>query len=280
MKTISIQGYLSSYSHIAAESIFNKDIELLQRDTFTEVFDDLKEGRAEKIVIPIENSTYGSIYQNYDNLTKYDFHIINEVYLIVNFHLIAHPDAKFEDISDLHTHPVALGQIRGFLEANPQIKSHEFPDTGGGVKMVKEKGLKNAVGAASRLASEIYGMKVLKEKIQDNKKNYTRFFVLGRRDSPIAYSSSGADKTTIEFELGQESGTLFKALGTFANRDIALTKIESRPIMHTDWEYIFYIDVMAGINGKKMKEALKELKDNVKDLRILGSYKKGVYIDT
>ncbi len=267
MKIISIQGNEGSFSHIADSSIFGKNIKLLERDSFNEVFSDVHEKLAEYCVIPIENSTYGSVYQNFDLLTKNNLHIIKEIYLIINFHLISFPGNKIEDLNELHTHPVAMGQIQSFLRKHKNLKPIEFPDTAGSVRMIKEKNLKNAAAAASRFSAEIYNMEIIEEKIQENKKNYTRFFVL----SP---------KTTIEFELGEESGSLHKSLEVFANENISLTKIESRPILNTQWEYLFYIDVMAGIQEERMKRSIAKLKKIVKDFRILGSYQKGDYIQT
>jgi prephenate dehydratase len=278
---ISIQGNLGSYSHIAANSIFGNTIEILERPDFTQVFDDLKEKRADYIVIPIENSTHGSVYQNYDNISKYNFPVVGEVYLKINFHLITHPDTKFEDIKTLYTHPVAMNQIREFLKENPQITPIEFEDTAGSVKMIKEKGLKDSAAAAGKLAAEIYEMKVIEENIHENGKNYTRFFVLSRNgERPEKLIKEVNNKTTIQFQLGEEPGSLYKSLRAFSDRDISLTKIESRPIINTDWEYRFYVDVTAGIQEDKLKNALFEFKSYVKDFKILGSYKKGESILT
>lgn len=272
---ISIQGEIGSYSHMAALNLYGNDIELLCRQSFKEVFEDLKEDRANAICIPIENSTYGSIYQNFDFLTKYNFHINSEVYLKVNFHLIVHPGTKLEEITELYTHPVAMGQIRGFLENHPSIRPIEFPDTSGSVKMIKEKGLKHAAAAASKAAAETYGMQVIKENIQDNLKNYTRFFGISK-NGPV--SKLPKNKTTIEFELGDEVGSLSKVLDFFAKKNIALTKIESRPIINTDWEYIFYLDFLA--SEEEIKTHIADLKYSVRHFRILGSYTKGEYINT
>ncbi len=273
---ISIQGKLGSYSHIAANSYFGNKIELLQRDTFTEVFDDLKNDNAKYIVVPIENSTHGSVYQNYDNLSNYGFHVIGEVYLKIAFHLISFKDTKFEDITTIYSHPVGLNQIKKFLKEHPQIKAIEYPDTAGSVEFIKNSNDQTAGAAASRFAAEIYDMNIISENIHENSKNYTRFFVLSKNN----HTSKDADKTTIQFELGEEAGSLYKSLRCFADRNIALTKIESRPILDTDWEYRFYVDVLAGEQEEKLQNALKELTSYVRHLKILGTYKKGEYINT
>jgi len=277
--TISIQGKKGSYSDIAAKHLFGNNIEVLERDTFKEVFEDLKHGNAQYIVIPVENSTYGSVYQNYDLITQYNFRIIKEIYLKVNFHLIGFPDRNLKDITEVYTHPVAMGQIQDFLSKNPQIKAVEYPDTAGSVTYIKEKNLKSSAAAASRKAAEVNGMKIIQENIQSNKQNYTRFFALEKNTGKFKYEEN-ANKTSLEFKLGEESGSLFKCIKPFAERNISLIKIESRPIINTHWQFTFYLDVKAGIQDKRMLEALKELEKATKNYRIIGSYKKGEYIET
>lgn len=282
---ISIQGKIASYSHIATDSVFGSEIELLQRDSFTEVFEDLIQEKADFIVIPIENSTYGSIYTNYDNITNYNVDLIGEVYVKVNFHLISHPGKKLSDIVDVYVHPVALGQIQSFVKDHPEITFHEHEDTAGSVKFIKEENLINSAGCASRFAADYYDMEILKENIHENPKNYTRFYVITRNNTDLSldtdlFSKETEYKTTLQFTLGEEAGSLYKSLRAFADRNIALTKIESRPIINTDWDYRFYLDCNAHKDDEKMQNALSELKDYVNELKILGSYKKGNYIDS
>jgi prephenate dehydratase len=275
--TISIQGKLASFSHIAAQDIFGKNISLLERDNFDDVFEDIANDSAEYAVVPIENSTYGSIYTNYDRLTKHDFRIVGEIYLKINFHLIANLGTKFEDITDAYIHPVAMGQIQSFIDKNPQIKFHEHEDTAGAVKMIKDKKMMNAMGAASKFAAEYYEMKILQENIHENPKNYTRFFILSKNYQPIGDTPN---KTTIQFVLGEEAGSLYKTLRAFADRNISLTKIESRPIINTDWEYRFYVDAMANELEDSMQNSMREIQDYVKELKVLGTYEKGKYLET
>jgi prephenate dehydratase len=284
---VSIQGQKASYSHIATAEWFGKETEILSRDSFREVFEDLDKNRAESIIVPIENSTYGSIYQNYDLLTEFGYEIVGEIYLRINFHLIVLPETKFEDIETLYVHPVALGQIQSFVKDNPQITFIEHADTAGSVKKVRDEHLKNAAGTASKFAAEFYEMKILEENIHENPKNYTRFYILSKTPKGVLLSSqhrsSSADeqgKTTLQFQLGEEAGSLYKSLRAFADRDIALSKIESRPIINTDWEYRFYLDVMSGVDDEKMQSAMNELKDYVRELVVLGSYKQGEYVNT
>jgi prephenate dehydratase len=286
---ISIQGNIGSYSHIAALDLLGYShnssqdkLEIIEREKFEEVFQDLSESKVEAIVIPIENSTHGSVYQNYDNMTKNNFVINGEIYLKINFHLIGQPETALEKITKLYSHPVGLNQINRFLHENQYIKPFEYQDTAGSVKMISELNRDSSefytsAAAASRFAAETYGMKILKENIQENSKNYTRFFLIQREEDP---NDPENNKTTVQFELGEESGSLYKALRCFADRDIALSKIESRPIINTDWEYRFYVDVGAGTHEEKLMNAFREFGDYAKGFRVLGSYRKGVYIDT
>lgn len=276
---ISIQGNIGSFSHIAANALYGSKIELLERDSFNEVFEDLKENRADKIVIPIENSTHGSIYQNYDNLSQYGFSITKELYLKINFHLITFPHTNLSDITDIYSHPVALNQIRGFLEKHKEIKVHEYPDTAGSVKMIKMENLKSSAAAASKLAAEVYGMQVLKENIHDNKKNFTRFLALEKGNLDKELEKGKNVKVSLELELKHIPGVLYRAIGSFAEKNINLTKIESRPILHTNWEYRFYIDVVDKSEDKILK-AITELNKHANKVKILGIYEEGEYLDT
>lgn len=276
---ISIQGNIGSFSHIAANALYGSKIELLERDSFNEVFEDLKENRADKIVIPIENSTHGSIYQNYDNLSQYGFSITKELYLKINFHLITFPHTSLTDITDIYSHPVALNQIRGFLEKNNSINIHEYPDTAGSVKMIKENSLKTSAAAASKLSAEIYDMHILKENIHDNKKNFTRFLALEKNNPNRSFSEKKNLKASIELELMHTPGSLYKAIGCFADSKINLTKIESRPILHTEWEYRFYMDAVDK-SFDKINQAIEKARQFSKKLNVLGIYEEGEYIDT
>jgi prephenate dehydratase len=281
MTKVSYQGEKGSFSYIAVKHLF-ADAKYFGFQTFDEACKALSVGEADYSVLPIENSTHGSVYQNYDNIYNYNFKIIGEIYVKINFHLIVHPGVKIEDLDVVYSHPVALNQIKKFRQANPHIDFIEYSDTAGSVAMIKNKGMKNAGAAASRMAADIYNMEILKENIHENSKNYTRFFVLSRKDYSFnsIKSESLNFKTTIQFTLGEEAGSLYKSLRCFADRDISLSKIESRPIIDTDWEYRFYIDVESGLHEERTQLSLKELRNYVRELRVLGTYSKGVYINS
>ncbi len=278
-KPISIQGELGSYSHIAANALFGEEIFLNTRKTFEEVFEDIEKGLTDIAVVPIENSTYGSIYQNYDNISKFKVKIVAEIYVKINFHIIGRKGTKISEVKTLYSHPVGLAQINSFLKNNSHIESLQYQDTAGAVKMISElkENKHTIVAAASKFAAQIYGLDVLKEDVHENSKNYTRFYAIAKSPDVIRkyISAKRESKTTIEFVLGEEPGSLYKSLRCFADRDIALSKIESRPIINTDWQYRFYLDVLAGKDSLGLNGALKELSGYVSKLNILGSYSKG-----
>lgn len=284
---ISIQGKKASFSEIASNNLFLQHKEFLYRDTFLEVFEDLDSKKSDLAVVPIENSTYGSITQNYDFLKNFKVWIFAEVYLKINFHLISFEDASLDSIDTIYTHPVAIGQIKRFLNENKHIKVIEYSDTAGAVEMVKNTYLTDPkrfryAAVASKAASDEYGMKVIKENIQENKNNYTRFLAIKRLDEEnnfdVKTNLNNYQKTSIEFELGKMS--LYKVFAVFDKHNIELIKIESRPIINTHWKSTFFIDLKSGISNSKIKEALNEFGSLVDRYRILGSYYKGEYIET
>lgn len=273
---IAIQGGLGSYSHIAAVSIFGKNIELMQEDTFEDAIAKCKTKEVDYSVIPFENSTHGSVIENFDLLTKYELAIVKEIYLKIHFHLMVNRGVEFKDIKNLYTHRVSISQIRKFIESNHQIHTHIYSDNGKAAEYIKKEHLTNSAAAASKLAAELFDLEIIKHNIHDNPKNYTRFFVLSRQK----HYPQDADKTSISFIVKHETGSLVKALSCFSDEGISLTKIESRPIIGSDWEYIFYVDLLAGINNPIMQNAIKSASRCTIELKILGSYKQGIYIDT
>ena len=276
--TVSIQGQEASFSYQAANSLY-KVSKFLYRDSFTDVFEDLVAGRADIIVVPIENSTYGSVYENYDKLTHYHCQIVAETYVRVSLHLVGLKTAQLSDIRQAYSHTVALGQIQQFRNQHRQIEFLPHADTAGSARTIKELNNPTVAACASSGAAKLLGLKVLTEEIEDNTRNFTRFFAISRHDSPLVPKAT--NKTTIQFELGQEAGSLYKTLRSFADRDIALSRIESRPIINTDWNYRFYLDILASHKQSKLQHALSEMKDYVKNnqIEILGSYQTSQVFD-
>jgi prephenate dehydratase len=192
---------------------------------------------------------------------------VGEYFLRVQHCLIANPSVKMEDIKKAISHPQALGQCAAYLRSHG-IKAEQVYDTAGSVKMLKESGARDVAAIASKRAAELYGMQILQEGIEDNPENYTRFLAVGRE----AIVPAGEAKTSIVFTLKNVPGSLFKAMSVFALRDLDLTKIESRPLQGSPWEYLFYIDFIGSVHDETVQRALDHLGEYAVMLRVLGSY--------
>ena len=234
-----------------------------------EVFDRVTRGLVDGAVIPIENSLAGSVAEHFDLLLGRNVHIVREFRLRIVHNLIAPPGTKVGDIRRVFSHPVALDQCRDLFAKNPKLEPVPFYDTAGSVKHVVAEGLRDAAGIASRRASEVYGGKILKAGIEDDKKNFTRFFLI-RRGQPRAERK--ADKTSLAFSLKNIPGALFKALSVFALRDISLSKIESRPMRGRPWEYVFFVDLLRG-DDEDSRNALRHMSEIAELVKVLGIYR-------
>ena len=263
---VAFQGEPGAYSEQALFNYFG-NVETHPCESFDAVFDSVVLGECEYGLIPIENSLAGSIHQNYDLLLRHDLHIVGEYPLRVQHCLIALPGVKKEEIKKAISHPQALGQCAAYLRGLG-IKPESVYDTAGSVKMLKESGARDTAAIASHRAAEIYGMQILKEGIEDNPENYTRFLAISKE----AIRPEGEAKTSIVFTLKNQPGSLFKALSVFALRDIDLTKIESRPLQGKPWEYLFYIDFIGSTYDEIVPKALDHLSEYAVMLRVLGSY--------
>jgi prephenate dehydratase len=181
--------------------------------------------------------------------------------------LIAMPGVQIHDLRRAYSHPVALDQCREFFRRNPKIEPVPFYDTAGSVKHVMQEGLRDAAGVASRQAAGVYKARILKAGIEDDKQNFTRFFLVRRSRRVL----SGADKTSIAFVVKNVPGALYKALSVFALRDISLSKIESRPMRGRPWEYVFYADFLRG-DDEAARNALRHLAEIADPVKVLGIY--------
>jgi prephenate dehydratase len=264
---IAIQGELGSFSHEAAETMLPRAT-LVPCARSLEVFDRVSRGTADGAVIPIENSLAGSVAEHFDLLLSRDVHIVREFRLRIVHNLIALPETKIGDIRRVFSHPVALDQCRDLFARNPKLEPVPFYDTAGSVKHVVAEGWRDAAGIASRRAAEVYKGKILKAGIEDDKKNFTRFFLIRRGKT---HAARGADKTSLAFTVKNIPGALFKALSVFALRDISLSKIESRPMRGRPWEYVFFVDLLRG-DDEDSRNALRHLGEISELVKVLGIY--------
>jgi len=265
---VAFQGELGAYSESAVYSFFGQNSEVKPCESFDEVFENVKTGKTNYGVVPIENSIEGSVNRTYDLFLEYNLKVCGEIIIRISHCLIAHKGTTIDSIKTVYSHPQALAQCRKFLEQH-NLKAISTFDTAGSVKMIKEKNMMDSAAIASQRAAEIYDMKILEKEIEDIKNNSTRFFVLDKQDSEY----SGSDKTSIIFATKSIPGALYKILGEFADRNINLTKIESRPTKQTPWEYHFYLDFEGHRTEKRCQQALESIKDKTVFVKILGSYK-------
>src|SRR5262249_7180836 len=238
---VAIQGEAGSFSHEAARRMVPGCV-IVPCARSVEVFDQLESGKVPAAVIPIENSLAGSVTEHLDLLLARDVLIQRDFHLPIIHNLIAPRGVKKSDLRRAFSHPVALDQCRDFFRRNPRIQATPFYDTAGSVKHVIEAGLRDAAGIAGRHAASAYGGRILAAGIEDDKRNFTRFFLLRKKKRILPR----ADKTSIAFGLKNVPGALYKALRVFADRDISLSKIESRPIRGRPWEYVFFADFLRG----------------------------------
>jgi prephenate dehydratase len=283
-RRIAFQGELGAFSQVAARQLAGDDFVPAPMQSFEDVFVSVVNRKCHGAVIPIENTLHGSVHENYDHLLKYDLPIRGETFVRIVHNLSVRPGVKFSQIRRVYSHPVALNQCRHFFEENPQIEKTPFYDTAGSVKMVMEEGLTDAGAIASANAAEIYGARILRKSIEDDRENFTRFFLLERpakRPARIAALKAHTPptakrfKTTLVFTTRNLPGALFRGLSAFALRDINLTKIESRPLRGKPWEYLFYLDFIGHVDDPACRNALNHLAEVADMLRILGCYPAG-----
>ncbi len=267
--TAAYQGEPGAYSEMACQKLFPES-ETLPCRTFRDVFESLKNDRAQFAVLPVENSLAGSVHENYDLILEYpEVHIIAETQVTVNHHLLAVETASLETIKTVLSHPQALMQSAGFLDQYPHWVRQPFYDTAGSAAHVAQQSDPTLAAIASRGAAERYGLKILASAIESNHHNYTRFFALALKSRP---AKEPFNKASIVFTLGQEIGSLAKVLTRIAEASFSLIKLESRPIHGRPWQYMFYADVMLGPDVERFFALYRQLPNYVGDLRLLGTY--------
>ena len=272
---VTFQGERGAFSEEAARKLLGDRVDLVPSASFEEAFRRLKRGAVEAGVLPIENTLAGSVHENYDLLLRYRLPIIGETQARIVHNLIAPPGVKASEVRRVFSHPVALGQCKNFFRRRRSVKAVPFYDTAGSVKMLMEQRPADAAAIAAAAAAEIYGANILERGIEDDKENFTRFFLLvrDRRRLPRGLPRPGKpDKTSIVFATPNVPGMLFKCLAVFALRDINLTKIESRPVRGRPWEYFFYLDFLGDTDEPRCRNALRHLEELTEFLHVLGSY--------
>ncbi len=266
---VAIQGLATSFHEVAALTYFTEPIEIVECLTFHALCEALDKGHADVAVMAIENSIAGSILPNYFLLQHYHFSITGELYLPIHMHLLALPGVKLKDITCIESHPMAIRQCSEYLHALNGIEIRESDDTALSAKRVKEGKLKTTAAIANEFAAKKYGLQILEKRIETHKKNFTRFLFLARK----AQQENSANKASLSFEVANEAGSLAEALMTFKTNNINLTKIQSIPVIGKPNEYSIHVDV-EWKRRKNYDDAMKQVLRQVKNLNVLGEYKK------
>ena len=270
---VAFQGERGAFSEEAAVELLGGKIATVPRPTFEAMFEAIRDGVADYILAPIENSLAGSVHRSFDLLVdNEDLSIIGEVIIPIAHNLIGVKGARIEDVEIVESHPVALAQCELFFRAHPKMQRIATQDTAGSVRDVVGAGDGKRAAIASRRAAETYGGVILREHLEDNSENYTRFLLLSPNGGAAENGVANADKLSLVFELDHRPGALLRALEPFAWRGINLMKIESRPVHGKPWQYRFYLDLQAARTQPEAAAALAELEKEVVGLRVLGSY--------
>ena len=259
-------GPRATFTHLACIQKFGQSAQYIPVNSITDVFNEVERGRANFGVVPIENSTEGVVNHTLDMFIDSNLLIYGEVQQEVSHHLVSKADS-LGGIKKIYSHPHAIAQCRNWLETNlPGVHVSEVHSTARAAEIAAEDPTTAAI--ASELAGQLYGLKVLKARIEDNINNYTRFLVLSQKPA----ERTGKDKTSIMLSVKDKVGALYELLRPFASSGVNLTKIESRPSRRKAWEYIFFIDCEGHMDEDRIKKALTELKSRCLFLKILGSY--------
>jgi 3-deoxy-7-phosphoheptulonate synthase len=268
---VAYSGVPGSFSHKACQQFFGTDVSLQNCSSFREVFRLVDREEAAFGILPLENSLTGSIHENYDLLLDYDLKIVGEVTLRIKHNLIGHPNTALEGIRRIYSHPQVFQQCREFLEAHPGWDHIACQDTATCVARVKENHDPGEAAIAGEEAANLYRMVVLKEGIEMNPRNFTRFVVISKHRA----LPGPLNKTSLIYSVSDRPGSLFESLRVFAEHGVNLIKLESRPIHDRPWEYLFYVDVELDLSDEQYRDLLEHLKSKTEFFKYLGSYQKG-----
>jgi len=259
-------GPQGTFTHAAAMKQFGFSAQLVPQKSIPAVFEEVERGRAHYGVVPVENSTEGAVSHTLDMFMESDLQINAEILLEIS-HFLASRSGRMEDLKKVVSHPQPLAQCRHWLEENlPSMPLVDVGSTALAAQMAAED--ETAAAIASEMAASLYGLKILKARIEDSPHNFTRFLVVGKKTP----DPSGNDKTSIMFSIKDQAGILYRMLEPFSKRSINLSKIESRPLKKKAWEYIFFLDLEGHIRDEKICLALEELRGYCQFLKTLGSY--------
>ncbi len=264
---VACQGVEGAYSQLACEKIFKSPM-IMYFKNFDAVFSAIEKGMCQYGILPIENSTAGSVNQVYDLMIQHNFSIIRTFRLKVDHNLLANPGASLSDIKEIYSHEQALSQCAGFLSKLPGVNTVAVANTAVAAEMVAKSGRKDVAALSSRSCAQLYGLTNLASSVQDKGNNRTRFICISKNLEIYP----GADKTSIMMILNHKPGALYKVLARLYTLGINVTKLESRPLPDREFEFMFYFDLETSIYSEEFVQLMCELEDLCEEFKYLGSY--------
>lgn len=270
---VAIQGVAGCFHDAAAREYFEgQDIETVPSETFNEMFNLLKSDASMLGILAIENTIAGSLLQNHELLRQSNMTIVGEYKKYISHSIAALPGQSIDDIAEVNSHPMALRQCEQYLQLHPKMKMVETYDTAGSAKMIAENNLVGHAAICGRYAAELYGLNVLEDDIQTNKRNFTRFLVVTNPCNAIEFKNQKAvDKASIAFTLPHSQGSLSAVLVIFSFYGMNLTKIQSLPIIGREWEYRFYVNLTFN-DYTRYRQSIDAVRPLISDFKILGEY--------
>lgn len=269
LNIIGYQGVPGCYSYQAGLEYFGETVETLSCHSFRDVFEALANGKIQYGVLPIENSTSGSINDVYDLLREYEFYIVGEKCLKVEHSLLGMKGSELTDIREVYSHQQGLIQCTRYLSEHPEWKQVPYFDTAGSAEYVSMEGLKSKACIAGEMAAAVYDLDIISRNVQDNRNNSTRFVIIGKDK----LETEKADKISIIISVAHKPGTLHGILKHFAEAGYNLMKIESRPLEGKAWEYFFYIDFGGNLRDEGTRSILEDIEKECSYFRLLGNYR-------
>ncbi len=265
--SVACQGIEGAYSQAAAGRFFSNPL-IMYFDTFDAVFSAIENGLCDYGVIPIENSTAGSVNQVYDLMYAHEFKIVRSARLKIDHNLVALPGTSLSDVKEVISHPQAISQCEKYLASLPGVKITPCENTARAAKLVADSGRRDIAALSSKYCSEVYGLDIIAPSVQDNGNNYTRFICISKNLEIYP----GAEKTSVMLTAPHRPGSLYSVLGKFYGLGMNLIKLESRPIPDKDFEFMFYFDVKASVYSDEFVQLIGELEQISDEFRYLGSY--------
>ena len=265
--TVACQGIEGAYSQIACDRLF-KSPNIMYVQTFDHVFKAVESGMCQYGILPIENSTAGSVKAVYDLMIRHNFYIVRSARLKISHNLLAKHGTRLEDVREVFSHEQAISQCAGYLAGLKDVKVNIVENTAVASQMVSQSDRTDVAALSSRFCAELYGLQTLQESVQDQDNNYTRFICISKQ--PEIYP--GADRTSLMMTLPHKPGSLYNVLAKFYALNINLQKLESRPLPGREFEFMFYFDIEASVYAPEMEQLFRDLEADSERMRYLGTY--------